>query len=110
MTNNKKMVSVAFILTMPGAASWNGRWSGEGRLYARVRRISQRRADEIVGSHGYSWSDGWRASVEVRIVDAAESRRLSKHTQGFCGYDWMVNSIIDIGYIASDADRRHLGS
>ena len=97
-------VSVAFVLTMPGAASWNGKWSGEGSLYARVRRISQRRADEIAGSHGYSWSDGWRASVEVKIVDAAESRRLNKNTQGFCGYDWMVNSIIEVGHIKAGSD------
>jgi hypothetical protein len=102
--NRNRKVSVAFILTMPGAASWNGQWSGRGRLYARVLRISQRRADEIVGAHGYGWNDGWRANVEVRIVDAAESRRLNKNTQGFCGYDWMINSIIEIGHIKASSD------
>ena len=29
---------VVFELTMPGVGSWNGRWSGEGRYYAILKK------------------------------------------------------------------------
>lgn len=28
---------VAFILTMPNVGSWNNKWSGEGKVYCRVK-------------------------------------------------------------------------
>jgi hypothetical protein len=88
---------LAFVLTMPGAASWNGRWSGEGQLYARVRRYRGKKAVErarsLIGSHYYHWNDGWSACVEVKEIDGNESRRIKRKSQGFCGYDWMVESI-----------------
>ena len=101
---------VAFILTMPGKGSWNGKWTGEGNLYARVVRMGKNDSPEInrlIGkSESYSWSDGWRASVEIKQVDAKEAARIRKNTKGFCGYDWMIDSLISYGEILSSNDIR----
>jgi hypothetical protein len=29
----------------------------------------------------------------VRAVDAKEARQIRKKSEGFCGYDWMIDSI-----------------
>lgn len=106
---------LAFFLSMPGCPSWNGKWSGEGRLYCIVRRFgskkSQVRAAEILatGYYSYGWPDGWRAGIEVKAVDAKEARKLKAKSQGFNGYDWMVNTIIDYGKpMANHEVREHL--
>jgi hypothetical protein len=90
---------VCFELSMPGINSWNGKWSGEGRLYARVESFRSKkaiaRAKEMVstGYYHYDFGDGWRAGVTVREVDTKEARKIRAKTQGFYGYDWMVDSI-----------------
>jgi hypothetical protein len=96
---------VAFILSMPGRASWNGRWSGEERCFCIIKRCTTKKSQEHmrklleVGSFGYSWNDGWRACVTLKEVDAKEARSLKKRSNGFSGYDWMVNSIMSHGEI-----------
>lgn len=90
-----KKVKVAFRLSMPGNNSWNGKWSGDGKLYAVVRDMRSVKAEELASarSYGYNFGDGWFASVNVAIVSAEEAKRIKKQTLGFCGYEWMVNSI-----------------
>jgi hypothetical protein len=90
-------VTLAFILTMPGCISWDGKWSGAGNVYARVR--SFRSAAPKPGNYPYSWPDGWRANIEVRPVDRSEAAKLRKRTVGFAGYDWMIDSIVKHGRI-----------
>jgi hypothetical protein len=92
---------LAFILTMPGTGSWNGEWSGSGRLYALVR--SFRSGAPAPGNYSYAWSDGWRANVEVRPVDAREAAHIRKRSSGFCGYEWMVDSIVKHGEIRDES-------
>lgn len=95
-------MQLAFILTMPGNNSWNGKWSGDGRLYCVVKSFTkQATVDKILsrGSYGYDFGDGWYARVEVRQVDAEESRKLRAASQGFCGYEWMIDSILEYGKI-----------
>ena len=54
----------------------------------------------IIGkSFGYNFGDGWFASVEVRAVNRSEARTLRKASQGFCGYEWMIESILYDGAI-----------
>lgn len=89
------MNTLVFELSMPNRGSC--RWGGEDKRWLKFERIgSQKRVDALLenGSWHYSWSDGWTARVNVTKVDAAESRRLRKLTKGFCGYDWMVDSIL----------------
>lgn len=106
------MSALVYELSMPGVASWNGRWSGEDRCYAIVKTIRptlkhrakcQGIADK--GYYSFGWSDGWRASVSVRIVDGKEARKIRSKSNGFCGYDWMVDSIERHGAIY-DSDQQ----
>jgi hypothetical protein len=39
-------------------------------------------------------------------MPVSEARKLERISAGFCGYDWMINSIIRRGYIVSDSDLR----
>lgn len=93
----------SFTLSMPGVNSWNGKWSGKDRQYVRVKSFTtrewKRRIAKLIGYHTYSFGDGWVAGVEVKAVDATTKRNLLKKTAGFCGYDWMIYSLIDHGVI-----------
>ena len=91
---------IAFELSMPNNNAWNGRWSGEGRVYARVRNVGQskkaRAKWEALASERrflHHFGDGWTACVTVREVDAKTARDLRKRSVGFCGYDWMIDNI-----------------
>ena len=101
---------LAFQLTMPGVGSWNGKWSGAGRFYGKVVNIGRSKEAESKGEqiladspYRYAWDDGWAAKISVWQIDAKEAARLrrqiSNADEGFCGYDWMVNSIIHYGDI-----------
>lgn len=89
---------LCFELTMPNRGSWNGRWSGKNDIHIIIktdRQISKKRIEELDGRHFYyRWDDGWTACVSARIVDRGEAAKLRKMNRGFCGYDWMVRSII----------------
>jgi hypothetical protein len=103
-------VRVEFKLGMPGTNSWNGRWSGEERNYAIIKTMSISAADVLLGDKGeryfsYSFGDGWVASVTARVVPAGKRRAKS---DGFSGYEWMVDSIIACGRILNDAQREAL--
>ena len=95
---------VVFILSMPHVASWNNKWSGEGKIYARLRKDNEVPVDYIDQSFEYRWKDGWGASVEVKKVDAKEAAKIRKCSVGFYGYDWMIDSIIDHGKIITPED------
>ena len=102
------MKRVEFRLSMPGRNSWDGRWSGGGRNYAIVRTVTDKKAAELEvdkgpQSWGYGFGDGWFASVTARIVPKGE--RLKK-SNGFCGYDWMVGSIVAFGEILTPDQQR----
>lgn len=98
------MSHLIFKLSMPGRASWNGRWSGEETIYAVVKPIGRSQAartnaDTLLKQRyfSHSWSDGWRASIEVSEADGAEVRRIRRISKGFCGYEWMVANILSHG-------------
>ncbi len=103
-------MQIAFTLSMPGSPSWNGKWSGENTLYARVRCVVGKK--NIAGlAHllakrvfTYGWSDGWRASVEMREASRAEAAQIRRKSRGFQGYDWMIDSILRNGYIIAPSD------
>lgn len=96
----------AFILTMPDCGSWNGKWSGNDKFYARVRSVPK---GEVESKHlagtpicfRYRWKDNWEAKVEVRHVSSPEGRQIRKVSLGFFGYEWMIDSILEFGEILS---------
>lgn len=101
MKGRKRMVLIAFELSMPNVGSWNGKWTGEGRPYIRVREVDDQKAASLLeeGSFDYRWDDGWCAYVSVRQVDTKEAAKLRKKSVGFLGYDWMIDSILAKGSI-----------
>ena len=96
---------VSFELSMPSAASWTGKWSGEGRPYVRVRKVNAELAKTLRENYFYRWDDGWCVRVDVSIVDGRAAAKLRKKSVGFSGYDWMIDSILERGYIESESDR-----
>ena len=70
--------------------------------YARVENVTFRKN---IGESRFfhSWDDGWTACVTLTRMPAAEARKLERKSKGFCGYDWMIKSIINYG------DIRYLG-
>ena len=102
---------IVFELSMPNVGSWNGKWTGEKDYHARVRRFCGNdlpKAREILAkkSYDYNFGDGWRAEVDVMQVDSKEAARIRKKSVGFCGYDWMIDSIIHKGDIYNSRGER----
>ena len=93
---------IVFELTMPGRGSWNGRWSGEDRRYIRTRDERKVPGEIWDKDFFYRWDDGWEACVSVDRMPASEARKLERKSNGFCGYDWMIESLIKDGYIHTE--------
>lgn len=93
------MALFAFTLSMPGVNSWDGKWTGEGSLYAKTQAVLEKDADALKDYYSYDFGDGWRAAVKVRRVDSREAAKIRKKSKGFCGYDWMIASILQHGDI-----------
>lgn len=98
-----KTARVLFTLSMPGRSSWDGRWSGQDKNYQVVRTLDVETVGKLFKEpHGFSaskswshrWSDGWCASIDARILTHVD--RLKK-SDGFNGYEWMVDNIIAHG-------------
>lgn len=101
------MTTVEFQLKMPRRSSWNGAWSGDKRNFSLVRELDAEDAAKLGGkSWTYRWSDGWIACVSARVVI---DRDLLAASDGFCGYGWMVDSILRYGEIYADHERPEAG-
>jgi len=95
------MKRIEFRLSMPGCPSWDGKWSGSGRNYTIVHKLTNTSFTKLMGSGVertwiHHWPDGWTAQVTARLVPTGE--RLKK-SDGFNGYDRMVRNILDHGDI-----------
>jgi hypothetical protein len=95
-------MKINFELTMPNVGSWNGRWTGQGKKYYVTRSYFGKQAKELKAklfsasdrpSWYYRWEDGWGANVTAEIVTASEARKRQRISAGFCGYEWMIDSI-----------------
>lgn len=100
---------LSFELTMPSVNSWNGRWSGADKKYYVIRKTSKtwiHKQDHFgvllakgFDSFYYNFGDGWGANVRVEIITSSEAKKRRKVSAGFCGYEWMINTIMYDGYI-----------
>ena len=88
---------VIFELSMPSNNSWNGKWSGEGAAYTVAKTLPAAKAEGLKPRYTYSFGDGWVAAVRVR-----EAAPREKATNRFCGYEWMIDSILKRDIIAAD--------
>ena len=105
---------LSFTLSMPNNNSWNGKWSGENNFYAKVINFGRtkkatKEAEEILenGYYYYNFGDGWGAGVTVKEVNAKEAAQIRRKSQGFCGYDWMIDSIREFGEILNTVDAKN---
>jgi hypothetical protein len=90
-----------FTLSMPNRGSWNGGWSGERDKYVVARTVKN---EDLNGrSFYYNFGDGWGANVHVDVFEGAKAKNAAvKGSKGFCGYDWMVDSILNYDRILTD--------
>ena len=104
------MKKIAFILSMPNVGSWDSQWTGEGNLYAVVKTYSDcywKKIKDKGGKGGYyNFGDGWRASVDVKEVSTLEARQIKKRSNGFLGYEWMIDSLINFSKIYNSQERK----
>jgi len=104
---------LSFTLSMPNIGSWNGKWTGEGTLYARVinfgrSKKADAKANEILtkGYYHYNFGDGWSAGISVKAVSSKEAAMIRRKSKGFYGYDWMIDSIRHNGKIISPSEQK----
>ncbi len=90
-----------FELSMPSNNAWNGKWTGDQDYYAKTRTIPASTVSELKPSYSYNFGDGWVARVGVRQVDGKAAAKARKRSKGFCGYEWMIDSILEHGSIVT---------
>lgn len=101
---------ILFTLSMPNCGAWNGQWSGAGDCYAKTRRTPDKKTlalifnGKLTASFYYNFGDGWVASVTASIVPASYAVKAMRKSRGFCGYDWMIDEIMQFGRIKSLAE------
>lgn len=102
------MKHLCFELTMPNCGSWDGKWTGSKDYHFKLLSMSEHAYKEAYkkykhlyngNSWHYSWNDGWGAEVRVTLIEAKDKKRFKKMSVGFCGYDWMIDSIIEVNEI-----------
>lgn len=98
------MKYLLFTLSMPGNNSWNGKWSGNEQFFGIIRSFREKNRENFEkilknGYYTYAFGDGWVAGISIKELSAKELRTTRKKIKGFCGYDWMVDSIINNGTI-----------
>lgn len=99
---------IVFKLTMPRTNSWNGRWTGDDDTHIITKPNRSVINDRIGKSYYYDFGDGWCACVDVMKMNAnsSEYRQIARKNRGFCGYDWMVDSIISNNEIKLKEDEK----
>jgi len=85
-----------FELTMPNVGSWNGVDTGNKAGCFIFKVVPKKEAVELIDKNFYyNFGDGWGANVKV-----TQNRR--SKSNGFRGYSWMVDSILEHGKIIVD--------
>jgi hypothetical protein len=102
--DKKNLVRIMFMLTMPQKGSWDGKWTGENKLYVLIRMVSKEAAERLLDGNkvkqwDYNFGDGWVAQIDGRYIEEGESNEFTRKSAGFAGYDWMVDSLLIDGTI-----------
>ncbi|MBK7381654.1 MAG: hypothetical protein IPJ03_22200 [Ignavibacteriales bacterium] len=64
----EKRTMLAFILTMPGKGSWDGKWSGEGKLYCETRSLEKQKELEWC-----EWMDDDGNDIDQHFAELADN-------------------------------------
>ena len=102
--NDDYMHYLIFTLAMPRRGSQNNKWSGDNYKYVILKKFSKKdfeKLPDIINKyHEYRWDDGWTAVIDIQhVTNAKEKNKLIKNSQGFCCYDWMIDSLLKHGHI-----------
>jgi hypothetical protein len=104
-----KQINLIFRLSMPGTGPNGERWNSDNRVHALIRPVprnlkSTENANKLLAAKSwrYDFGDGWIAQVDVEQGTQQTVHRARRLSQGFCGYDWMVASILEHGEIKSN--------
>lgn len=89
LNGDEMLKRMIFELSMPSNNSWNGKWSGAESTYTVAKSLTHGKAEELKPRYTYNFGDGWVAAVAVR-----EAKPREKPTNKFCGYEWMIDSIL----------------
>ena len=90
--------------------SWNGKWSGEGSVFAKeVLRTKERKQHlESLGidckkgaKHKFThdFGDGWVAEINMTVGNKKDFKQIMNASQGFMGYEWIIDSILKHGKV-----------
>lgn len=97
--------------------SWDGKWSGDKKIYAKKVVITKEK-EELLKSLGipmtkgskkeflYDFGDGWTAKVIMTVGTSREFDPIVKRSGGFLGYDWMIDEILKHGRILKRDERK----
>lgn len=103
---------LAFTLNMPRNSACNGKWSGQEKIYVVTKSFTSRKdlpnAAKMVatGSYHYDFGDGWAARIDVTEITSSAAASLRKRSSGFCGYEWMIDSIVRHGKILNSTQQK----
>jgi len=103
------MTLILFTLTMPGCGSWNGVDTGAGRFHGIIKKYLSKEQIELIldtKNYRYQWDDGWAANIKAEIINSRDRKKIENKSQGFRGYDWMVDSIIKYNKIITEKDAK----
>jgi hypothetical protein len=98
---------LSFTLTMPQNGAWNGKWTGDDKLFCKMHdfgrgKLANNNARFLQGKNfKHDFGDGWAANIKVEKVTAIKAALLKKKSTGFSTYGWMIDSIIEHGEIKS---------
>ena len=103
-------MKIVFEFDFVRVGSWDGKWSGEGKVFARVLDLSSAEAEKIVADDSlvvflYDFGDGWTGRVRAHAEDDVRAALYETQSEGFCGYDWMIASIMSKGKIEKGGAR-----
>ena len=87
---------IQFTLSMPANNASSGIWTGYDNFYAIVRTMRAAQSKPILerATWRFAFGDGWVAEINAKKINAAEARKVREKSRGFCGHDWMVESIL----------------
>lgn len=105
------MKHIVYILTMPNVGSWNGVFTGSGKLHCIIRSYPvksniPKKVLSMKYGYRYDFGDGWTANIKAKEITGKEKPKYKKASKGFFSYEWMIDEIEKYGRIKTLAERR----
>lgn len=90
--------------------TWNGRWAGEDNVFAKEVFLSTSKRERLkeLGfdlrrgakkTFTHDFGDGWVAKITMTVGAKKDFEEIMKHSEGFMGYEWIIDSILKHGKI-----------